>query len=131
MDTSTNNFRGCGARAQKESVSGEAKLFSMRSGVRSVGNSSAWCGPALLGVLSPILVGLLLGPYALGGFLAGMIVSGVMLGVLLSLRSGVVNYGGEIRIVAAQPIVLELFRRTGLNIVFETQGLGGAKALPA
>jgi anti-anti-sigma factor len=58
-------------------------------------------------------------------------VSGVMLGALLSLRSGVVNYGGEIRIVAAQPIVLELFRRTGLNIVFETQGLGGAKVLPA
>jgi anti-anti-sigma factor len=58
-------------------------------------------------------------------------VSGVLLGVLLSLRSGVVNYGGEIRIVAAQPIVLELFRRTGLNIVFETQGLRGGKALPA
>jgi K(+)-stimulated pyrophosphate-energized sodium pump len=45
-------------------------------------------GPALLGVLSPILVGLLLGPYALGGFLAGMIVSGVMLGVFMANAGG-------------------------------------------
>ena len=45
-------------------------------------------GPALLGVLSPILVGLLLGPFALGGFLAGMIVSGVMLGVFMANAGG-------------------------------------------
>ncbi len=45
-------------------------------------------GPALLGVLSPILVGILLGPYALGGFLAGMIVSGVMLGVFMANAGG-------------------------------------------
>jgi len=45
-------------------------------------------GPALMGVLSPILVGLLLGPYALGGFLAGMIVSGVMLGVFMANAGG-------------------------------------------
>ncbi len=45
-------------------------------------------GPALLGVLSPILVGLVLGPYALGGFLAGMIVSGVMLGVFMANAGG-------------------------------------------
>ncbi len=45
-------------------------------------------GPALLGVLSPILVGLLLGPYALGGFLAGMIVSGVLLGVFMANSGG-------------------------------------------
>ena len=45
-------------------------------------------GPALLGVLSPILVGVLLGPYALGGFLAGMIVSGVMLGVFMANAGG-------------------------------------------
>ena len=58
-------------------------------------------------------------------------VSGVLLGVLLTLRRGVVSYGGEIRIVAAQPIVLELFRRTGLNIVFDTQPSGLAASLPA
>jgi K(+)-stimulated pyrophosphate-energized sodium pump len=45
-------------------------------------------GPALLGVLSPILVGLLLGPFALGGFLAGMIVSGVLLGVFMANAGG-------------------------------------------
>ncbi|MGE5607660.1 MAG: sodium-translocating pyrophosphatase, partial [Bacillota bacterium] len=45
-------------------------------------------GPGILGVLSPILVGLLLGPYALGGFLAGMIVSGVMLGVFMANAGG-------------------------------------------
>ena len=45
-------------------------------------------GPALLAVVSPILVGVLLGPYALGGFLAGMIVSGVMLAVFMANAGG-------------------------------------------
>ncbi len=45
-------------------------------------------GPALLAVVSPMLVGLLLGPFALGGFLAGMIVSGVMLGVFMANAGG-------------------------------------------
>jgi K(+)-stimulated pyrophosphate-energized sodium pump len=45
-------------------------------------------GPAILGVLSPILVGILLGPYALGGFLAGMIVSGILLGVFMANAGG-------------------------------------------
>ncbi|MEI8372658.1 MAG: sodium-translocating pyrophosphatase [Planctomycetota bacterium] len=45
-------------------------------------------GPAVLAVISPILVGVLLGPYALGGFLAGMIVSGVMLGVFMANAGG-------------------------------------------
>ena len=33
-------------------------------------------------------MGVLLGPYALGGFLAGMIVSGVMLGVFMANAGG-------------------------------------------
>ena len=45
-------------------------------------------GPGLLAVLSPILVGVLLGPYALGGFLAGMIVSGVALAVFMANAGG-------------------------------------------
>jgi K(+)-stimulated pyrophosphate-energized sodium pump len=45
-------------------------------------------GPAVLAVVSPILVGVLLGPYALGGFLAGMIISGVMLGVFMANAGG-------------------------------------------
>ncbi len=45
-------------------------------------------GPALLAVVSPIMVGVLLGPYALGGFLAGMILSGVMLGVFMANAGG-------------------------------------------
>ena len=45
-------------------------------------------GPGILAVLSPILVGVLLGPYALGGFLAGMILSGVTLAVFMANAGG-------------------------------------------
>lgn len=43
---------------------------------------------ALLGVLTPILVGLLLGVNALGGFLAGIILSGQLLAVFLNNSGG-------------------------------------------
>ena len=39
-------------------------------------------------MLSPILVGFLLGPYALGGFLAGMILVGQMLAVFMANAGG-------------------------------------------
>jgi K(+)-stimulated pyrophosphate-energized sodium pump len=45
-------------------------------------------GPCFLAIFAPILVGFLLGPYALGGFLAGMILSGQLLAVFMSNAGG-------------------------------------------
>jgi K(+)-stimulated pyrophosphate-energized sodium pump len=45
-------------------------------------------GPGLLAILTPILIGFLLGPYALGGFLAGMILTGVLLAVFMANAGG-------------------------------------------
>ncbi len=45
-------------------------------------------GPTLLAILSPILVGLLLGPYAMGGFLAGLILCGQLLAVFMANAGG-------------------------------------------
>ena len=45
-------------------------------------------GPGLLAISMPILVGIWLGPYALGGFLAGMIIVGQLLAVFMSNAGG-------------------------------------------
>ena len=45
-------------------------------------------GPGLLAVFSPILVGFWLGPYALGGFLAGAILVGQLMAVFMSNAGG-------------------------------------------
>jgi K(+)-stimulated pyrophosphate-energized sodium pump len=45
-------------------------------------------GPGLLAIFTPILVGFLLGPFALGGFLAGMIVVGQLLAVFMATSGG-------------------------------------------
>ncbi len=45
-------------------------------------------GPALLAICAPVAVGLLLGPYALGGFLAGIIVVGQLLAVFMANAGG-------------------------------------------
>jgi K(+)-stimulated pyrophosphate-energized sodium pump len=45
-------------------------------------------GPGLLAISSPILVGFLLGPYALGGFLAGTILVGQLLAVFMANAGG-------------------------------------------
>ncbi len=45
-------------------------------------------GPGFLAVMTPILVGLLLGPYALGGFLAGLILVGQLLAVFMANAGG-------------------------------------------
>jgi K(+)-stimulated pyrophosphate-energized sodium pump len=45
-------------------------------------------GPGLLAIGTPLFVGFLLGPYALGGFLAGMILSGQLLAVFMANAGG-------------------------------------------
>jgi K(+)-stimulated pyrophosphate-energized sodium pump len=45
-------------------------------------------GPGFLATLTPIFVGFLLGPYALGGFLAGMILVGQLLAVFMANAGG-------------------------------------------
>src|SRR5581483_8222031 len=45
-------------------------------------------GPGLLAMFTPILVGFLLGPLALGGFLAGMILAGQLLAVFMANSGG-------------------------------------------
>ena len=45
-------------------------------------------GPGLLAILAPVLVGIFLGPQALGGFLAGMIVVGQILAVFMANAGG-------------------------------------------
>jgi K(+)-stimulated pyrophosphate-energized sodium pump len=45
-------------------------------------------GPGVLAILAPILVGFLLGPYALGGFLAGCILTGQLLAVFMANAGG-------------------------------------------
>jgi K(+)-stimulated pyrophosphate-energized sodium pump len=45
-------------------------------------------GPGLLALACPLIVGFLLGPYALGGFLAGMILVGQLLAVFMSNAGG-------------------------------------------
>ncbi|MCY2931120.1 MAG: sodium-translocating pyrophosphatase [Planctomycetota bacterium] len=45
-------------------------------------------GPAVLALAAPVLVGFLLGPYALGGFLAGMILVGQLLAVFMANAGG-------------------------------------------
>jgi len=45
-------------------------------------------GPGLLAIFAPILVGFAMGPYALGGYLAGMIVVGQLLAVFMANSGG-------------------------------------------
>jgi K(+)-stimulated pyrophosphate-energized sodium pump len=62
-------------------------------------------GPGLLAIAAPLFIGFLLGPYALGGFLAGMILVGQLLAVFMANAGGAWdnakkyiedgNYGGR------------------------------------
>ena len=44
--------------------------------------------PGVMAVLTPLVVGLLLGPQALGGLLAGALVTGVMMAIFMSNAGG-------------------------------------------
>ena len=44
--------------------------------------------PGVIAVVAPLLIGLLLGPEALGGFLAGAVVTGVMLALMMANSGG-------------------------------------------
>ncbi len=44
--------------------------------------------PGIMSVLAPVLIGVLLGPAALGGLLAGALVTGVMLAIFMSNSGG-------------------------------------------
>jgi len=44
--------------------------------------------PSVIAVIAPLLIGFILGPEALGGFLAGAVVSGVMLALMMANAGG-------------------------------------------
>lgn len=52
------------------------------------GALKALVGPAILAVIFPLLVGFILGPGALGGFLGGAIFTGVVIALLMSNSGG-------------------------------------------
>ncbi len=57
-------------------------------GLAAQGALNALIGPAFLAVVLPLLVGFLLGPEALGGFLGGSIITGVVFALLMSNAGG-------------------------------------------
>jgi K(+)-stimulated pyrophosphate-energized sodium pump len=57
-------------------------------GICTASAQSELIGPGLLAILAPLIVGFLLGPYALGGFLAGMILVGQLLAVFMANAGG-------------------------------------------
>jgi K(+)-stimulated pyrophosphate-energized sodium pump len=66
----------------------EAPDYAACVGLAAQGALSSLLLPGLLAVLTPILIGVVLGPEALGGFLGGSIFSGVMFALLMSNAGG-------------------------------------------
>jgi K(+)-stimulated pyrophosphate-energized sodium pump len=54
----------------------------------TIAAQSELIGPGILAIVMPVLVGIYLGPYALGGFLAGMIIVGQILAVFMANAGG-------------------------------------------
>jgi anti-anti-sigma factor len=48
--------------------------------------------------------------------------SSIGLGIILSLRRAVVNYGGVVSLGPAREIVMDVFRRTGVDVLFTMMG---------
>jgi len=76
-------------------------------------------GPALLAIAAPFSVGFLLGPYALGGFLAGMILVGQLLAVFMANAGGAWDNAKKIVEVELQAKGTELHAAT---VVGDTVG---------
>ena len=57
-------------------------------GLAAQGSLAALVIPALLAIVLPIMVGMILGPEALGGFLGGSIFTGVVFALLMSNAGG-------------------------------------------
>jgi anti-anti-sigma factor len=47
------------------------------------------------------------------------LLSSIGLGLILSLRRAVIGYGGEVRIAKANPAVLDVLRRTSVDVLFD------------
>ena len=76
-------------KANPEILEGKAKPDSARCvDISTKGALHEMIMPGVLAVLSPVVVGIVLGPEALGGLLAGATVTGVLLAVMMSNGGG-------------------------------------------
>jgi K(+)-stimulated pyrophosphate-energized sodium pump len=87
VDEVRRQFRG-GVMAPKNSPNHKEPDYKQAVAISTSAAQKELASLALLGVVPPIIVGLMLGVEALGGFLAGIIVSGQLLAVYMSNAGG-------------------------------------------